>query len=34
MATPSHFHEHGPRDTRSRVLTAFSLTVDGIHSIT
>jgi hypothetical protein len=34
MATLPYFNEHGPRDTRSRILSAFPLTVDGTHSIT
>jgi hypothetical protein len=34
MATPPYFNEHGPRDTRSRILPAFPLVVYDPHSIT
>ena len=34
MATTPYFNEHGPRDTRSRILSAFPLVVDDPHSIT
>jgi hypothetical protein len=34
MATPPCFDEHGPRDTRSRILSAFPLVVYDRHSFT
>jgi hypothetical protein len=34
MATSPYFNEHGPRDTSSRILSAFPLTVYDPHSIT
>jgi hypothetical protein len=34
MATTPYFNEHGPRDMRSRILSAFPLVVDDLHSIT
>jgi hypothetical protein len=34
MATTPYFNEHGPRDMRSRILSAFPLVVDDPHSIT
>jgi hypothetical protein len=34
MATLPYFDEHGPCDTRSRILSAFSLVVYVRHSIT
>jgi hypothetical protein len=34
MATLPYFNEHGPRDTRSRILSAFPLVVCDPHSIT
>jgi hypothetical protein len=34
MATFPYFNEHGPRDARSRILSAFPLMVYGLHSIT
>jgi len=34
MAPLPYFNEHGPRDTSSRILSAFMLTVYDRHSIT
>jgi hypothetical protein len=34
MATPPSFNEHGPRDTRSRILSAFPLVVYDPHPFT
>jgi len=34
MATLPYFNEYGPCDTRSRILSAFSLVVYDPHSIT
>jgi hypothetical protein len=34
MATPPSFDEHGPRDTRSRILSAFPLVVYDPHPFT
>jgi hypothetical protein len=34
MATFPYFNEYGPRDMRSRILSAFALVVYDLHSIT
>ncbi len=33
VATRSHFYEDRPGDPRSRILSSFPLTLDGVHSI-